>query len=131
MYLLVDQSQDDLKFEFVNNHFFNLFLEWQITNIVAGRYIFKLTVTDGQGLSHSDVVSIIVHPDPLLLNLVEITFTVGVSALTEAEIQSLQQKLMLLLGNNMKLIVRNLRQEQKTGEAILIFYVEQVVSALV
>lgn len=68
------------------------------------------------------------HPDPLLLNLVEITFTVGVSALTEAEIQSLEQKLVLLLGNNMKLIVRDLRQEQKTGEAILIFYVEQVVS---
>lgn len=99
-----------------------------ITNIVAGRYIFKLTVTDGQGLSHSDTVSIIVHPDPLLLNLVEITFRVGVSALTDAEIQSLQQKLVLLLGNNMKLIVRDLRQEQKTGEAILIFYVEQVVS---
>lgn len=68
------------------------------------------------------------HPDPLLLNLVEITFTVGVSALTEAEVQSLQQKLVLLLGNNMRLIVRNLRQEQKTSEAILIFYVEQVVS---
>lgn len=95
---------------------------------MAGRYIFKLTVTDGQGLSNSDTVSIIVHPDPLLLFLVEITFTVGVSALNEAEVQSLQQKLVLLLGNNMKLIVRDLRQEQKTSEAILIFYVEQVVS---
>lgn len=83
---------------------------------------------DGQGLSNSDTVSIIVHPDPLVLNLVEITFTVGVSALTEAQVQQLQQKLMLLLGNNMKLLVRDLRQEQKTGEAILIFYVEQVVS---
>lgn len=70
------------------------------------------------------------HPDPLLLTLVEITFNVGVSALTEAEIQSLQQKLVLLLGNNMRLIVRDLRQEQKTSEAILIFFVEQVVSVL-
>lgn len=100
----------------------------QITNIVAGRYVFKLTVYDAQGLSSSDTVSVIVHPDPLLFNLVEITFTVGVSALTEAEVISLQQKLVLLLGNNMKLIVRDLRMEQKTGEAILIFYVEQVVS---
>lgn len=57
----------------------------------------------------------------------EITFTVGVSALAEAEVLSLQQKLVLLLGNNMNLIVRDLRMEQKTGEAILIFYVEQVV----
>lgn len=69
-----------------------------------------------------------VHPDPLIMNLVEITFNIGVSVLTEAEIQSLQQKLILLLGNNMKLVVRDLRIEQKTGEAILIFYVEQVVS---
>lgn len=106
----------------------NLFLFFQITNIVAGRYIFKLTVTDAQGLSSSDTVSIIVHPDPLLNSLVEITFTVGVSALTEAEVQSLQQKLVLLLGNNMKLIFRDLRMEQKTGEAILIFYVEEIVS---
>lgn len=71
------------------------------------------------------------HPDPLLMNLVEITFTAGVSVLTEAEVQSLQQKLVLLLGNNMKLIVRDLRMEQKTGEAILIFYVEQVVRIII
>ena len=87
-----------------------------------------MTVTDAQGLSSSDTVSVIVHPDPLLMNLVEITFTAGVSVLTEAEVQSLQQKLVLLLGNNIKLIVRDLRMEQKTGEAILIFYVEQVVN---
>lgn len=68
------------------------------------------------------------HPDPLLVNLVEITFTIGVSALTDAEVLSLQQKLVLLLGNNIKLLVRDLRMEPKTGEAILIFYVEQVVS---
>lgn len=117
-----------MAWDLLNNSFLNSFLKWQITNIVAGRYIFKLTVTDGQGLSNSDTVSIIVHPDPLLLNLVEIMCTAGVSALTDGEIQSLQQKLVLLLGNNMKLIVRDLRQEQKTGEAILIFYVEQVVS---
>lgn len=67
------------------------------------------------------------HPDPLLVNLVEITFTIGVSALTDAEVLSLQQKLVLLLGNNIKLIVRDLRMEPKTSEAILIFYVEQVV----
>lgn len=99
-----------------------------MTNIVAGRYLFQLTVTDAQGLTSSDTVSVIVHPDPLLMNLVEITSTVGVSVLTQAEVQSLQQKLVLLLGNNMKLIVRDIRMEQKTGEAIVIFYIEQVVS---
>lgn len=103
----------------------------QLTNIVAGRYVFKLTVADAQGLSNSDTVSVIVHPDPLLMNLVEMTFTTGVAVLTQAEILSLQQKLILLLGNNMKVILRDLRTEPKTGEAILIFYVEQVVNAIV
>lgn len=100
----------------------------QITNIVAGRYVFKLTVTDGQGLIGTDTVSIIVHEDPQLKNLVELTFTVGVTALTQAEMESLQQKLMLLLDDNTKLHVRDLRMEQKTGEAVLVFYVEKTVS---
>lgn len=59
------------------------------------------------------------------MNLVEVTFNVGVSALTEAEILSIKQKLILLLGNNIDVIVRDLRIEPKTGNAILIFYVEQ------
>lgn len=63
------------------------------------------------------------------MNLVELTFTVGVSVLTESELQSLQQKLVLLLGNNIKLVVRDLRMEPKTGEAILVFYVEKIVSS--
>lgn len=102
-----------------------------MTNIVPGRYVFKLTVYDSQGLSASDTVSIIVHPDPLIMNLLEVTFSVGVSVLTQIEALSLQQKLLLLLGNNFKLVVRDLKMEQKTGEAILIFYVEREVSGMV
>lgn len=90
-----------------------------------------MTVTDVQGLSSSDTVSVIVHPDPLLMNLIETTLTTDVTVLTQAEILSLQQKLVLLLGNNMKVILRDLRMEPKTGEAILIFYVEQVVNGLI
>lgn len=57
-------------------NFVSFFSSTKITNIVAGRYVFKLTVTDAQGLTSSDSVSVIVHPDPLLMNLVELTFTV-------------------------------------------------------
>lgn len=102
----------------------------QLTNIVPGRYAFTLTVADAQGATGTDTVSVIVHPDPLLINLVELTFTVGVSVLTQSELESLQQKLVLLLGDNTKLTVRDLRIEQKTGEAVLIFYVERIVSEL-
>lgn len=96
--------------------------------MIPGRYVFKLTVRDAQGLTGSDTVSIIVRPDPLLMNLVELTFTVGVSVLTESELQSLEQKVVLILGNNIKLVVRDLQMEPKTGEAILVFYVEKIVS---
>lgn len=102
----------------------------QITNIVAGRYVFKLTVTDAQGITATDTVSIIVHDDPLLQNLVELTTTVGVKVLTQTEIESLVQKMMFLLGDNVKLHIRDLRMEQKTGEAVLVFYAEQMVSEL-
>lgn len=97
---------------------------------MPGRYVFVLTVTDAQGLSANDTVSIIVHPDPLIMHLVEITFGIGVTALTQAEVLSLEQKLELLLGNNMKLIARDLRVEPKTGEAILVFYVERTTAGI-
>lgn len=97
-----------------------------MSNIVPGRYVFRLTVADAQGLTGSDTVSVIVHPDPLLLNLVELTFTVDVSVLTQFEVDALQQKLELLIGDRAKLTVRDMRINPKTNEAILVFYVEQV-----
>lgn len=103
------------------------FLFLQLTNVVPGRYVFTLTVADAQGLTSSDTVSIIVHPDPMVMNMVELTLTMGVSVLTQQEIESIQSKLMLLLGDNTKLHVRDLKMEQKTGEAVLVFFVERTV----
>lgn len=57
-----------------------------VTDLVAGRYVFRLTVTDEQGLSSSDTVSVIVRPDPLLLNLVEVTLLTEATDLTENEV---------------------------------------------
>lgn len=102
-------------------------LYFQLTNVVPGRFIFKLTVTDDQGLTSTDTVSIIVHPDPLVLNLVELTLSMGISVLTQSELDSLVQKISLLLGD-VKVRVRDLRTEPKTGDAIIIFYVDRVVS---
>ncbi|CAD7078937.1 unnamed protein product [Hermetia illucens] len=96
-----------------------------LTNVVPGRFIFKLTVTDDQGLTSTDTVSIIVHPDPLVLNLVELTLSMGISVLTQSELDSLVQKISLLLGD-VKVRVRDLRTEPKTGDAIIIFYVDRV-----
>lgn len=109
------------------NHFSNS----QLTNIVPGRYVFKLTVTDGQGLSGSDTVSVIVHPDPLVMSLVELTLTMEATVLTQSELDSLQQKLVLLIGDNTaRLHVRDMKIEHKTGQVVIIFYVEKNVSIL-
>lgn len=64
----------------------------------------------------------------MLLNLVEITLSVGVSVLTQSELESLEQKLLLLLGDNTQIRVRELKTEYKTGEAVLVFYVEKTVN---
>lgn len=98
---------------------------------MPGRYVFRLTVADAQGLTSTDTVSVIVHPDPMLLNLVELTFTVDVSVLTQFEVDALQQKLELLIGDRAHLNVRDLRINPKTGEAILVFFVEQVSSIFI
>ncbi|XP_055595253.1 dyslexia-associated protein KIAA0319-like protein [Uranotaenia lowii] len=98
-----------------------------VTNIVPGRYVFKLTVSDGQGLSGTDTVSIIVHPDPLVMSLVELTLTMEATVLTQSELDSLQQKLILLIGDNTaRLHIRELKIEHKTGQVLIVFYVEKV-----
>ncbi|XP_067623468.1 dyslexia-associated protein KIAA0319-like protein [Eurosta solidaginis] len=97
-----------------------------LTNLVHGRYIFKLTVYDEQGLSSSDTVSIIVNPDPLLLNLVQLTLPMGPSVLTQSELNSIVQKIGLLLGD-MKIFVRELKYDGRRDDStILVFYVESM-----
>ncbi|XP_015173738.1 PREDICTED: dyslexia-associated protein KIAA0319 [Polistes dominula] len=96
-----------------------------LTDIVPGRYLFKLKVTDEQGLSNEDTVSVIVKPDPQLLHLVELTLNIGANVLTELQKNSLVVKLQMLLRDEATIVVRNLRAEPRTGKAVLIFYVEK------
>ncbi len=58
----------------------------KLTNIVAGRYIYKLTVMDEQGLTGSQTVKINILEDPLELNLVEVILTAKASNLTQQEV---------------------------------------------
>lgn len=61
----------------------------QLTNIVAGQYIYKLTVSDDQGLTGSEKVTITVFEDPLILNLVEVILTAHSIDLKQQEVRSL------------------------------------------
>ncbi|KAI8125977.1 hypothetical protein FF38_10153 [Lucilia cuprina] len=94
-----------------------------LTNLVSGRYVFKLTVSDEQGLTSSDTASVFVHPDPMLLNLVQLTLPTNISMLTHSALNTIVQKIGLLLGD-LKIQVRELQHDTRTNAAILIFYVE-------
>ncbi|XP_011500564.1 PREDICTED: dyslexia-associated protein KIAA0319 [Ceratosolen solmsi marchali] len=96
-----------------------------VTDVLPGRYVFRLKVTDDQGLSSEDSVSIIVKPDVQLLNLVELTLNVGAHFLTESQKDSLFVKLQMLLQEEVSIIVRNIKAEPRTGRVVLTFYVER------
>lgn len=95
----------------------------KLTNLVSGRYVFKLTVSDEQGLTSSDTASVFVHPDPMLLNLVQLTLPMNISMLTHSALNTIVQKIGLLMGD-MKIHVRELQHDSRTNAAILVFYVE-------
>lgn len=94
-----------------------------LTNVVQGRYVFKLTVSDDQGLTGTDTVSINVHADPMLMYLVEMTLPMGISVITKGELDSTVQKLQLLLGDDNKIQIRELKYDLHTEAAVLVFYV--------
>ncbi|XP_012263450.2 dyslexia-associated protein KIAA0319-like protein [Athalia rosae] len=96
-----------------------------LSDVVPGRYVFSLKVTDDQGLNSEDTVSVIVKPDPHLLNLVELTLNVEVRLLTKSQKDSLIVKLQMLLHDGANIVVRNLRAEPRTGRAVLVFYVDK------
>ncbi|XP_076756183.1 dyslexia-associated protein KIAA0319 [Xylocopa sonorina] len=96
-----------------------------LTDIVPGRYVFRLKVMDDQGLSSEDTVSVIVKSDPQLLHLVELTLNIGANMLTVSQKNSLVLKLQMLLRDEASIIIRNLRAEPHTGRAVLVFYVEK------
>lgn len=96
-----------------------------LTNAAPGRYVFRLTVWDEQGLSDSDTVSLMVKEDPEMYQLVELTVEADSRRLTESQFQMLQAKLALLVNDGTKLIVRGLKTQTGTERAVIIFYIEQ------
>ncbi|KAK3919328.1 Dyslexia-associated protein KIAA0319-like protein [Frankliniella fusca] len=95
-----------------------------LTDVVPGRYVFRLKVTDEQGSSSEDTVSVIVKPDPLRFQLVELTLNIVGEQLTKSQEDSLSLKLSLLLPGNPIVQVRELREEHYSGRAQMLFYVE-------
>lgn len=96
-----------------------------LEDVVPGRYVYRLRVEDEQGSSSEDTVSVIVKQDPQLMQLVELNLNIEGRKLTRAQQDALEKKLALLLHEDATIVVRNLREEDRTGHAVLVFYVEE------
>ncbi|XP_063984178.1 dyslexia-associated protein KIAA0319 isoform X2 [Diachasmimorpha longicaudata] len=96
-----------------------------ISDVLPGRYVFKLKVTDDDGFFSEDIASVIVKPDPQLSHLVELTLNIEAHSLTESQKDSLVLKLQMLLREEVVIVMRDVRAEQRTGRARLVFYVQE------
>ncbi|CAH2043698.1 unnamed protein product, partial [Iphiclides podalirius] len=96
-----------------------------LTNIESGRYVFELTVTDDQGETDRDTVSVQVKPDPLEMNLLEMTLHTPVSTFTKSQLDALVQKMTLLLKDDIKVNVTEIRGEVDSGNTQIIFFLSE------
>lgn len=90
--------------------------------------MFELTVTDDQGETDRDTVSVQVKPDPLEMNLLEMTLNIPVSTFTQGQLDSLLQKMSLLLKGGIKINVTEIRGQEESGNTQLIFFLSERVS---
>lgn len=84
-------------------------------------------MTDDQGESDRDTVSIQVKPDPLEMKLLEMTLNVPISTFTKSQLDSLVQKISLLLKDDMTVNVTDIRGEVDTGNTLIIYFLSEKV----
>ncbi|KAJ2945644.1 hypothetical protein O0L34_g471 [Tuta absoluta] len=96
-----------------------------LTNIEQGRYVFELTVWDDQGSSDRDTVSVQVKPNPAEVNLLEITLNIPIWTFTQTQLDSLVQKMTLLLKDDVNVNVTEVRGERDSGNTQLVFFLWQ------
>ncbi|VDI46462.1 Hypothetical predicted protein, partial [Mytilus galloprovincialis] len=69
----------------------------QLVNMVSGRYTFKLTVLDAEGLSSSDSASVLIRDDPHQEDMIELDIDTDIRQFTEKDKENLQSQLLLML----------------------------------
>ncbi|XP_062925944.1 dyslexia-associated protein KIAA0319-like isoform X2 [Mobula hypostoma] len=96
----------------------------QLVNLVEGKYIFHLKVTDAKGESDTDSAIVEVRPDPKKNDLVELVLQVHVSNLSEQQKGTLVRQLAVLLGVLDKDINIQKIQAHSESSTALTFYVQ-------
>lgn len=90
--------------------------------------MFELTVTDDQGATDRDTVSVQVKPDPLEMKLLEMTLNTPIWVFSQSQLDSLVQKMTLLLKTNVNVNVTEVRGEIDSRNTQIIFFLSEDVS---
>lgn len=100
----------------------------KLTNLIPGRYLFQLTVTDGQGAMNFDIASLIVKPDAHEFDEVEMKINADVYWFTEEQQETLVKKLALLLHDQgeISIHIKTISSAQHSHRVILVFTVEKI-----
>ncbi|XP_074656398.1 dyslexia-associated protein KIAA0319-like protein isoform X2 [Tubulanus polymorphus] len=99
-----------------------------LTNVVPGRYIFILKVSDAEGLTSSSTATVIVKPDADLKNLIEVHLGADLGSFTQSKKKLLRKQIAMLLhsqNGDSDVNIVNLLQDS-SGRLIVQFYVHIV-----
>ncbi|KAK3763053.1 hypothetical protein RRG08_014841 [Elysia crispata] len=100
----------------------------QLVNLVAGHYLFTLTVEDAEGLTSKDSASLVVNRNAHDKDTVELILDADITRFTSANKESLKSQLELMLqkpSEDQKVSVRflDMSEDRSTGHLILSFQV--------
>ncbi|XP_076456883.1 dyslexia-associated protein KIAA0319-like [Babylonia areolata] len=100
----------------------------QLVNMVAGRYLFRLTVTDQQGLTSTDTASLLVDYGQNYKDLVELVLDTDIHHFTQQDKMKVVRQLEHLIHqspqyNGTVVQTQSLQQELTNGQVRLVFVV--------
>ncbi|XP_052086036.1 dyslexia-associated protein KIAA0319-like protein isoform X2 [Mytilus californianus] len=101
----------------------------QLVNMVSGRYTFKLTVLDAEGLSSSDSASVLIRDDPHEEDMIELDIDTDIRQFTEKDKENLQSQLLLMLpkksdSDKTEVVLDHLEEETSSSLMKVYFHVE-------
>ncbi|CAG5134556.1 unnamed protein product, partial [Candidula unifasciata] len=100
----------------------------QLVNLVAGQYLFTLTVEDAEGLSTSDTATITVNRNPNEKDFLEMILDADIEHFTMANRESLVDQLVLMLQRSSEdrhtvVDVQSITEDVSTGHLCITFQV--------
>uniref|UniRef100_A0A1W7RAA4 Dyslexia-associated protein KIAA0319 n=1 Tax=Hadrurus spadix TaxID=141984 RepID=A0A1W7RAA4_9SCOR len=100
----------------------------KLINVMPGRYLFRLTVTDSQGSSATDTASLIVKEPVNIMDQVEIIVNADMKSFTQGQLDTLLKQLELLLRESDPIHVQLLKlyPGRNSNRVALVFVVEKV-----